>query len=53
MVAEWEDAYPSLRDYLAQPMIPSASEDDRRKYERGRHLFLKYFKQRADEVDVE
>ena len=32
MTAGWEDDYPSLRDLLAQTIIPGASEEDRRLY---------------------
>jgi pimeloyl-ACP methyl ester carboxylesterase len=32
MAAGWDDDYPSLRDLLAQIIIPSASEEQRRQY---------------------
>lgn len=32
MTAGWEDEYPSLRDLLAQTIVPGASEEDRRRF---------------------
>ena len=32
MAAGWDDDYPSLRDLLAQVIIPGASEEERRRY---------------------
>ncbi|MEX0582471.1 MAG: alpha/beta hydrolase, partial [Sneathiella sp.] len=32
MTAGWEDEYPSLRDLIAQTLIPGASEEDRRRF---------------------
>jgi pimeloyl-ACP methyl ester carboxylesterase len=32
MAAGWDDDYPSLRDLLAQIIIPGASEEERRRY---------------------
>ena len=40
MTAGWDDDYPSLRDLLAQMIVPSASDEERRLYARDMHDFV-------------
>jgi pimeloyl-ACP methyl ester carboxylesterase len=57
MAAAWDEDFPSLRDLIAQILIPSASVEDRRQYaEDMRHVIspenLARYRNVVDNVDV-
>jgi class 3 adenylate cyclase/pimeloyl-ACP methyl ester carboxylesterase len=57
MTAGWDDAYPSLRDLIAQTIIPDASEEQRRLYAEDMRQIISpenvgRFRQVVDHLDV-
>ncbi len=57
MTAGWDDNYPSLRDLLAQIIIPGASEEERRRFAEDMHEMISpenigRFRQVVDNLDV-
>lgn len=57
MTAGWDDDYPSLRDLLAQMIVPGASEEERRRFAEDMHDMISpenigRFRQVVDYLDI-